>query len=169
MGKHSSTVVPRFVMGDERNMSISKVMRTRLNQLISMKQMRKMNISLTIGTWLDSESWNTQVHMQEIFQNIPDVLKIELFLRQRVKASNGDIIVMLLNTACHYPHHRWASWHHHTLGSRWQKRPWINKVVSHRLRRSMNSSKKWGFFRPSNVQRSRHRLNAKNSSSKFTK
>lgn len=145
MSKHNSTIVPSFVMRDERNIPISKLLRPRQNQLISMKQMRKPNISLAIGTRLNSKGWNTKLQMQEVLQNVPDVLKIELFFWKWEKASNRHIIVMLLNTPRHHPCHRWASWNHGTLGSRWQKRPWIKKLVGHCLRR-MHNNRHWGFF-----------------------
>lgn len=47
--------------------------------------------------------------MQKILQNMPGVLKVHLFRWQRVEASNGDIVVVLLDMTRDDPHHGQAS------------------------------------------------------------
>ena len=63
MAKHSSTIIPNSIMGNKGNVTIAKLMWTKLNQLISMKQMTKANISLAMRAWLNSQNRNTQVNI----------------------------------------------------------------------------------------------------------
>ena len=75
MGENYSPVVPCSVMGNEGNRAISKLMRAILNQRVAVKKMGEPDISLTMRTRLNLYHWYTELHIDEVFQSVPDIFK----------------------------------------------------------------------------------------------
>jgi hypothetical protein len=74
-------------MLNERNKNIPKLMRTVMNELISVMKVNELDIDLTKRTWLDVCVTHTSMITEKVMQHIKNV--VESYLGERVDGDNG--------------------------------------------------------------------------------
>ena len=131
MCHHSGSIVPGLVVRNERHSVIDIMVRATIDKQIPMVHITEMNIFLTQRTWLYGLIRNLTLNCKEINQNLPESIKIYLFLRKGMKDSNGKIIVPLLNSTSDHPAHQKSSLDDQSLSSLRKERCRVNKSERH--------------------------------------
>jgi hypothetical protein len=121
-------------MLNERNKNIPKLMRTVMNELISVMIINELDISLTKKTWLDICISHTSMITEKVMQHITNVVESYLMLGERVDGDNGNIRIAPSGPTENHPAHGLVIGNNHTLKPPWDERRRINKLIRHLIR-----------------------------------
>jgi hypothetical protein len=119
------------IMLDKRNMDITKLVGAVLDDLVTIMEKIKLNISLTKRTRLDVNVAHSSLITQEIVKNISDVVKGYLMRRHWMNSDNGDIWIAMSGPPKDDPGHCLAVRDHHPMESMRDERGRINKMKGH--------------------------------------
>jgi hypothetical protein len=124
------------IMLDKRNMDITRLMGAVLDDLVTIMEKIKLNISLTKRTRLDVNVAHSSLITQEIVKNISDVVKGYLMRRHWMNSDNGDIRIATSGPPKDNLGHCLAVRDHHPMESMRDERGRINKMKVHITARS---------------------------------
>jgi hypothetical protein len=124
------------IMLDKRNMDITKLVGAVLDDLVTIMEKIKLNISLTKRTRLDVNVAHSSLITQEIMKNVSDVVKGYLMRRHWMNSDNGDIRIAMSGPPKDDPGNCLAVRDHHPMESMRDERGRINKMKVHITARS---------------------------------